>query len=94
MKIRNGLPDGIQDFADFDEMDIDALEALEGFGNGTYSFAELAQLVGQEEAERLSALCYTQETDDIDSLFDDPTSFFLLTSDTNHGTMIGFVLKP
>lgn len=67
MKIKRGVN---QDFADFDEIDEDALEAFEEYDAGNLSLDEFKALVGPE-----AALSYSEKYEEIDSLFDDPEDF-------------------
>lgn len=62
-----------QDFSDYDELDIDALDAVEEFQNGTLSFEELKNLVGHEAAQAIKEERYGP--DDLDALFDNPEDF-------------------
>ena len=59
------------DFADYDELDNDALEAVEEFQQGTLTFEELKALVGPEAANALKNQVYGPD-DDPEALFDDP----------------------
>lgn len=59
------------DFADNDELDMDALDALEEFDNGTLTLDELRHLIGPEAARSRAELRY----DSSDLLLDDPESF-------------------
>lgn len=61
------------DFADFDELDPDALSAVTEFEDGQISFDELKALVGFETATAIREKCYG--ADGPESLFDDPESF-------------------
>jgi len=56
------------DFADYDEVDLDAMEALEEFDQGMITPDELRYLIGPEAAKARTELRY----DSVDSLFDDP----------------------
>lgn len=68
-KLANGLPD----FADFDELDLDALEAMDDFQQGTLSYDELRSLVGVEAAQAIKRSI--SEDHDPESLFDDPEMY-------------------
>ena len=57
------------DFADYDELDQDALDAVEEFADGQITFDELKALVGSETA---AAIREHQNEFDPDSFFDDP----------------------
>lgn len=56
------------DFADFDEVDPDALEALDEFDIGMITLDELRHLIGPEAARARAEMRYEHP----DSLFDDP----------------------
>lgn len=56
------------DFADFDEVDPDALEALDEFDRGRITLDELRHLIGPEAARARTEMRYEHP----DSLFDDP----------------------
>jgi len=58
------------DFADFDELDTDALDAVEEFADGQITYDELKNLVGVEAATVLRDIYH--DKDDIESFFDDP----------------------
>ena len=68
MKIVQGVN---PDFADFDEIDTDAAEALGEFDQGVITFEELRHLIGSEAARARAHRRY----DDPESLFDDPEDF-------------------
>jgi hypothetical protein len=68
MKIVNGVN---PDYADFDEIDVDALDALDEFDRGMVTLDELRQLIGPEAARARAQLRY----EDPESLFDDPEQF-------------------
>lgn len=61
------------DFADFDELDADALDAVEEFQQGFLTFEELKTLVGPEAAQAIKEQRYGP--DDIGALFDDPEDY-------------------
>lgn len=66
--------DGInQDFYDYDELDADALDAVEEFQQGLLTFDELKALVGPEAAQEIKKQRWGE--DDHDVLFDDPEDF-------------------
>lgn len=60
------------DFADFDEVDDDVLDAVEEFESGDLTYEELKSVVGHEEAAAIRDRMYGSNSDD---LFDDPESF-------------------
>lgn len=62
------------DFADWDELDQDALEIVEEFYDGTVSFDELKAIVGSEAAQSIMDRM-DQDDDDPTKLFDDPEDF-------------------
>jgi len=62
------------DFADYDELDDDALDAVEEFQQGVLTFEELKVLVGPETAQSIKEMKYGIE-DDPEALFDNPESF-------------------
>lgn len=59
------------DFADHDELDSDALDAIEEFEQGTLTFDELRTLVGPETASAIKEQQYGSDTDP-DAFFDNP----------------------
>ena len=59
------------DYADFDELDQDALDALEEFAEGQITYDELKSLIGVEAA---AAIREHQSEHDPDRYFDDPES--------------------
>lgn len=59
------------DFADFDELDGDALDAVEEFQQGTLTFEELRNMVGPEAADAIKERRYGPDYDP-DSYFDNP----------------------
>ena len=61
------------DFADYDELDDDALDAVEEFQNGMLTYDELKNLVGPEAAQAIKEQRYGP--DDPDALFDNPEDF-------------------
>jgi hypothetical protein len=65
MKVRYGLN---PDFADFDELDSDVLEAFEDYDSGSITLDELAILVGAEAAEQHASM----HSDTYFQLLDDP----------------------
>lgn len=65
MKIKNGVN---PDFADYDEIDEDAEDAIQEFEAGIITLDELKALVGPEAAQSLAE----QHSDD---LFDNPEDF-------------------
>jgi len=60
------------DFADNDELDMDALEAVEEFQEGQITYDELRALVGPETASMIKDQVYPDY--DPESFFDDPES--------------------
>lgn len=56
------------DFADFDEIDQDALDAIEEFDQGTITLEDLRHLIGPEAARARAEMRYELP----DALFDDP----------------------
>lgn len=62
------------DFADWDEIDADALEIVEEFYDGTVSFDELKAIVGTDAAQ---SIIDRLASDDLDpkELFDNPEEF-------------------
>ena len=62
-----------QDFADYDELDDDALDAVEEFQQGLLTYDELKNLVGHEAAQAIKEQRYGP--DDPDALFDNPEDF-------------------
>lgn len=58
-----------QDFADWDELDQDALDAVEEFTDGTITFDELKNLIGPEAA---AAVKEQHDETDPERFFDDP----------------------
>ena len=71
MKIVNGLN---PNYADHDEIDQDALEAVEDFGSGQITYEELRIQVGPEAAQELLARLEGEDPF-LPLLFDDPESF-------------------
>lgn len=65
MKVVRGVN---PDYADYDEIDVDALEAFDEFDRGTITLDELRHLVGPEAARARAQLRYEHP----DHLFDDP----------------------
>lgn len=59
------------DFADDDEIDLDALDALDEFDRGTLTLEELRHLIGPEAARSQAHRRYS----DTDALFDDPEDY-------------------
>ena len=68
MKKVNGIN---PDFADYDELDGDAVDAIEEFQQGTLTFDELRTLVGPETADAIKEQRYGGDHDP-DVFFDDP----------------------
>jgi hypothetical protein len=62
------------DFADWDEMDLDALEIVEEFYDGTVSFDELKAIVGTDAAQSIIDRM-TEDGYDTAELFDNPEYF-------------------
>ena len=62
------------DFADYDELDGDALDAVEEFEQGVLTFEELKNLVGPETAQAIKDHKYGPDGDP-EALFDNPESF-------------------
>lgn len=60
------------DYSDFDELDQDALDAVEEFSDGQISYDELKSLIGTEAANTLRVRV---QEHDLGGLFDDPESF-------------------
>lgn len=60
------------DYADYAELDTDALDAVEEFMDGQISYDELKNLVGVEAATVLKEIHFGK--DDPESYFDDPES--------------------
>lgn len=58
------------DFADYDELDRDALDAVDEFHQGMLSFDELKVLVGSDTANAIKEQRYGP--DDPEALFDNP----------------------
>ena len=63
-----------QDFADFDEIDQEALEAVAEFEQGTMTFEELRAMVGYEQAVEIQNKIHGEESE-ISILFDNPEDF-------------------
>lgn len=64
------------DYADFDELDFDAFDALEEFGCGQITFEELKAIVGPEAALAARRRMYADDDEnDFFGLFDDPEDF-------------------
>lgn len=61
------------DFADYDELDGDALDAVEEFQQGLLTYEELKVLVGLEAARAIKEKRYGP--DDPEALFDNPEDF-------------------
>lgn len=53
------------DYADFDEIDPDAVGAEDSYMQGVLSFEELASLVGPEEADAMKRRRYGSEEEDV-----------------------------
>ena len=70
MKIKRGIN---QDFSDFDELDDDALDAIEEFQDGSLTIKELQALIGPEAAQAIQDRFNADV--DIDSLFDNPEDY-------------------
>ncbi len=62
------------DFADWDEIDLDALEIVEEFYDGTVSFDELKAIVGADAAQSIMDRMLADDLDP-DKLFDNPENF-------------------
>lgn len=62
-----------QDFQDWDEIDVDALDAFDDYHEGVISFDELRSLVGTEAA--YVAKAKNDEKNGEENLFDDPETF-------------------
>ena len=62
------------DFADFDEIDEEALYIIEEFEQGMVSFEELKQMVGHETARTIQDRVHGSDGN-LDDLFDDPEDF-------------------
>lgn len=71
MKIKRGVN---PDFADWDELDTDAMDAIIGFEAGTVTYEELQHLIGPEEAHKLLS---RREADDMGSFFEDDDDYDL-----------------
>lgn len=69
MKKVNGIN---PDFADYDELDADALDAVEEFHQGLLTFDELKNLVGPDAANTIKDKRYGPN--DPEGFFDDPES--------------------
>jgi hypothetical protein len=69
MKVVRGIN---PDYADDDELDIDAMEALEDFRGCRMTFEGLKAVLGKEAAESVAAAHGYDETS---SLFDDPEDY-------------------
>lgn len=69
MKLKRGVN---PDYFDFDEIDEDALPAMEDYMDGSISFSELRMLVGPESAEnfRRHILENSESEDEEPDLFD------------------------
>lgn len=61
------------DFADFDELDADAIDAVEEFHQGLLTYEELKNLVGPEAAQAIKEEHYGP--DDPEAFFDNPENF-------------------
>ncbi len=61
------------DFADYDELDADALDAVEEFQQGLMTYDELKNLVGHDAAQAIKEKRYGP--DDPDALFDNPEDY-------------------
>jgi hypothetical protein len=59
------------DYADTDELDTDALDAVAEFTNGQVTFEELKNLIGPEDAEVAKNQFFGKENDP-SQFFDDP----------------------
>ena len=59
------------DFADWDELDVDTLEIVEEFCDGTVSYDELKAIVGSEAAQSIIDKIASDDLD-MDQLFDNP----------------------
>lgn len=59
------------DFADYDEIDQDALDAIEEFDQGTITLEDLRHLIGPDAARARAELRYEHP----DTLFDDPEDY-------------------
>lgn len=64
---------GIQDFCDSDELDLEALEAIDEFNEGILTFDELKDLVGPEAAQTIRNRIDPER--DPSFFFDDPEKF-------------------
>lgn len=62
------------DFADHDEIDTEALDAVTEFEQGTISFEELKVMVGYESAKAIQSKIHGDGSR-ADNLFDDPEDF-------------------
>ena len=69
MKVQNGVN---PDFADFDEIDMDAEYAIAEFDNGAITLDELKALVGSETAQ---AIAERRDGEEFYRLFDAPEDF-------------------
>lgn len=65
MKVVRGIN---PDFADFDEIDQDALDIIESYGQGLVTFEELALLVGPEQAVFMRIKMYGEQEDDEETI--------------------------
>lgn len=63
------------DFADFDEIDIDAEDLIIEFEQGTATFEELRNAVGTEMARAIQERVHGDDGYNPDELFDNPQDF-------------------
>lgn len=69
MKIKTGL---IPDFADYDEIDQDVLDAVSDFDNGVIGFDELKREIGEDAAYEVRSRSSEEEVPDHWDLLDNP----------------------
>lgn len=72
MKRVNGVN---PDYADYDELDQDALDIVEEFYDGSVTYAELKAIVGAEHAEAILAQMDGADGSDPEKFFDNPEDF-------------------
>lgn len=70
MKIKRGIN---PEFADYDELDDEALDAIEEFQDGSLTVWQLQALIGPEAAQAMAKK--VNQASDPDSFFDDPEDF-------------------
>lgn len=61
------------DFADFDEIDVDAEDAISEYAEGTLTFAELKIMIGADAARAVEKSVHGGT--DFENLFDNPEDY-------------------